>query len=280
MSDYRGKTAWLSTKHEKLSLIAPAMQETLGLEVKAVEIDTDQLGTFSPEIPRIHSPLQTAIAKAKLGLEKTGGTLGLASEGSIGPDPQNPFLISDIEIVVLVDTENDLVIHELHRSFEIVAGSMEVSSEQDLEDFLETADFPSHGLIARVKDNPSQSAIKGIRDLSQLQQAISELSKASEAGKVLLESDFRAHQSPSRQKNIELTAKKLAQRLSQNCAKCQDPGFGAVRFRTGLKCQGCGMLDENAIAQELLCCVSCEHQEPGRVIAKELEPERCNWCNP
>ena len=127
MHPYRNQPAILTTKHDKLSLIAPSMQSEVDLEVTDINLDTDQLGTFSGEISRSGSPIETAIAKAKLGIEATGIPIGLASEGSIGPDPQNPFLTSDIEIVVLVDQERGLVIYESHRSFEIVAATIEFS---------------------------------------------------------------------------------------------------------------------------------------------------------
>ena len=280
MASYRGKTAWLSTKHQKLDLIAPAMLEQAGLVVKALEIDTDLLGTFSGEIPRVDTPLNTAIAKAKMGLTASNQTLGLASEGSIGPDLQNPFLVSNVETVVFVDISEDLVIHQSHRSFEIVAGSKDVSKGDDLTEFLAAVDFPNHALIAHVPSRPKLPIIKGIKTYEHLEQAITELSRDSNVEKVRLETDHRAHMSPSRRKNIQLTATKLAIRLASNCPKCEVPGFGLVRFETGLSCESCGIRNENAIAREILCCVRCDYTQAGAVLAESLPTERCDWCNP
>ena len=67
MHPYKNQLAILTTKHEKLPLIAPAMLAVVGLEVTDINLDTDQLGTFSGELPRTASPLETAITKAKLG---------------------------------------------------------------------------------------------------------------------------------------------------------------------------------------------------------------------
>lgn len=279
MLSYRGKLAWLSTKHEKLNLIAPAMLETAGLEVREIEVNTDQLGTFSGEIQRTLSPLETAIAKAKLGLSETGGTLGLASEGSIGPDSQNPFLVSDIEIVVFIDLANDLAIHEVHRSFDIVAKSKSVKPGDDLSDFLESIDFPNQGLIARVP-NTDLEISKGLNNQDQLITAIENLYELSAGKEVYLETDFRAHQSPTRRKNIEVAAKKLAQRIASICPGCKTAGFGLVRYENGLNCEACGIRNESAIANELLCCVGCDYTQAGAVIAKSLPAERCDWCNP
>ncbi|HEY7854103.1 MAG TPA: DUF6671 family protein, partial [Aquiluna sp.] len=177
MNAYRGKTAWLSTKHQKLDLIAPAMLEQAGLAVNAVEVDTDLLGTFSGEVPRTDTPLNTAIAKAKMGLSESNQILGLASEGSIGPDLQNPFLVSNVETVVFVDLNEDLVIHESHRSFEIVAGSKEVTEGDDLTGFLSSIDFPNHALIASNPTSPNLPITKGIKSYDHLVQVIAELSK-------------------------------------------------------------------------------------------------------
>lgn len=278
LTSYRGRTAWLSTKHQKHALIAPSLEQHAGIHVETIEVDTDQLGTFTGERPRAGTQLETAIAKAKLGLELTGETLGVASEGSIGPDPQNPFLVSNIETLVLVDLERDLVIHESHRSFEIVAKSHHVGPESELNEFLESIDFPNQGVIARVENRPDLEIVKGIQSHKQLERVIELLSSADRT--VLLETDFRAHQSPSRRKNIEVAAKKLAIRLAENCPKCQIPGFGRIEFKTGLECQSCGLANSDALAAEILSCVACDYTQPGKVIAESLSPERCGWCNP
>ena len=280
MHPYRNQRAILTTKHEKLPLIAPVILNLVGLEVADINLDTDQLGTFTGEVPRPASPLETAITKAKLGIAATDTHLGLASEGSIGPDPQNPFLTSDIEIVVLVDQARDLVIYEFHRSFEIVAATIEVSQGEDLSGFLARADFPTHHLIAKASTDGEIRVIKGIDSPSALENAVQELARYSEGGKVTLETDFRANHSPSRRVNIQAAAQKLAARLAQLCESCGSPGFGQVSFVTGVKCSGCGIENPDAIAAEQLGCVSCDHEIAGRVLAESIPPERCDWCNP
>jgi len=280
MHPYKNQLAILTTKHEKLPLIAAAMLEVVGLEVTDINLDTDQLGTFSGELPRTASPLETAITKAKLGMAATGTAIGLASEGSIGPDPQNPFITSDIEIVVLVDQERDLVIHEFHRSFDIVAATSEVSLGEDLSSFLAQADFPSHHLIAKANVDGEIRTIKGLESSTALENALQELARYSESGKVTLLTDFRANHSPSRRVNIQAAAQKLAVRLAQLCESCETPGFGQVSYVTGVRCSGCGIQNADAIAAERLGCVSCEFEIAGKSIASSIPPERCDWCNP
>ena len=280
MHPYKNRPEILTTKHDKLSLIAPSMQSEVDLQVNDINLDTDQLGSFSGEIARSGSALETAVAKAKLGIEATGIPIGLASEGSIGPDPQNPFLTSDIEIVVLVDLERDLGINESHRSFEIVAATIEFSPGEDLSSFLVKAGFPSHHLIAKATAHGELRTLKGIDTHLALEDAIELLAKHSENGQVTLETDFRANHSPSRRLNIQAAAQKLAARLARLCQSCGTPGFGRVSYVTGVKCSGCGMQNPDAIAAERLCCVSCEFEIAGEIISSSITPERCDWCNP
>lgn len=100
---YRGATAVLATKHGKQTAVAPPLADILGLTVTVADVDTDVLGTFTGEIPRTRPPLDTAVAKARMGMDATGCTLGLATEGSFAAHPDAPWLTVHTEIVVLVD---------------------------------------------------------------------------------------------------------------------------------------------------------------------------------
>ena len=277
---YFQKKIALTTKHEKLKLIKPAFDEHLGCNVFEVNLDTDQLGTFSGEIERVAAPRETAIQKARLGMNLTGLPIGIASEGSVGPDPIIPFIHSNIEHLVLVDDENQIVISEVYRSFEITAATISTTPKTDLTDFLNKADFPAHRLIVRSSNKTENFCIKGIADLGELTEAIAEVSRISPDGLVIVESDLRAMHSPSRQRNITEVAKLLASRVSQRCPSCQLPGWGRVGYEKGLYCSECGLDNPSAIRQEILGCVKCDHVEPGIVIASELDPAQCNFCNP
>jgi len=57
----------MATKHDKTVLFGPALTEALGLEVIEAVVDTDVLGTFSGEIARVASPLDTALANGAQG---------------------------------------------------------------------------------------------------------------------------------------------------------------------------------------------------------------------
>jgi len=263
-----------------LRFIKPAFDEYVGCELFEVNLDTDQLGTFSGEIERIAPPLETAIQKARLGMKETGLLLGIASEGSVGPDSVVPFIHSNIERLVLVDDEKGIVITETHRSFDITVATITAAPDQDLTSFLEKADFPNHALIVRPNTQIKSNCIKGITNYEQLMGAIDISSQLSPNGFVVIESDLRAMHSPSRQRNIEEVAKLLAKRVSQLCPNCQMPGWGRVGYEKGLNCSECELENPDAIRQEKLGCVKCDHVELGKVIASVLDPAQCNFCNP
>ena len=277
---YVHKRIALTTKHDKLRFIKPAFDEYVGCELFEVNLDTDQLGTFSGEIERIAPPLETAIQKARLGMKETGLLLGIASEGSVGPDSVVPFIHSNIERLVLVDDEKGIVITETHRSFDITVATITAAPDQDLTSFLEKADFPNHALIVRPNTQIKSNCIKGINDYERLIDAIDTSSQLSPNGFVVIESDLRAMHSPSRQRNIEEVAKLLAKRVSHLCPNCQIPGWGRVGYEKGLNCSECELKNPDAIRQEKLGCVKCDHIELGKVISSTLNPAQCNFCNP
>jgi hypothetical protein len=277
---YFRQVAVLTTKHEKLPLIAPPFSELIGLQISECKEDTDQLGTFSGEVERTLPPFETAVAKARLGMKKLEIPLGLASEGSIGPDPEVGFFTSNVEYLVFVDDTQDLVISEVFRSFDICAGNLVTEPESEISAFLEKVDFPNHKLIVTPNSGPKSSVVKGIGSWDELKNAIEFNAKNSLDGKVVIQSDLRAHSSPSRQKNIKNVAALLAKRIATLCVKCQVPGWGRVDYERGVKCLGCGEIKPNAIKREILGCTKCEHRELGDVIREFLDPSQCDFCNP
>jgi hypothetical protein len=277
---YRKRQALLTSKHHKLDLIAPAFQEFVGLHLQEEALDTDQLGTFSGEIERYLPPLETAIAKARLGMRERGLSLGIASEGSIGADPMVPFITSDIEHLVLVDDEREIVISEVYRSLNIRAARIEATPGQDLSEFLERSDFPSHALIVRPREGEASQVVKGITALAQLQTAIASCANASKTGYVVIESDLRAHHSPSRRRNIEAVARALAARTSRLCPQCHAPGWGRVGYEKGVRCGVCTTLIPEALRQVLLGCVRCDEVQKGEIVSEVADPSICPRCNP
>ena len=273
---YRGVTAALATKHRKEELLAPHFS-TLGISIEVPDIDTDLLGTFTGEIPREGTPKDVVLKKARLGIEVTGLAYGIASEGSIGPDLVVPFLNSDIECMAWVDATRSLELVEYHRSLDILAARSVVGAGDSLDEFLKSADFPNHSLIVRA-ENGSGEIYKGINSSEQLDTALRSLFKDSE--RLIIESDLRAHHSPSRQRNIATLAEKLVSRLSRLCKECQTPGWGEVGYLYGLECSECRNVEERAVSGKIFGCGGCDYKEKVVGGKKFVEPAECGVCNP
>lgn len=270
---YSGITAAFATKHGKELQVAPELVH-LGITLQIAPVDTDSLGTFTGEVERTGTPKEVVLRKARLGMEATGLEYGLASEGSIGPDPLIPFLSSDIECLAWVDDRLGIEIVEFYRGMDIKAARSVISEKKALVDFLQKADFPNHGLIVRSGD----VIHKGINDAAKLEVIINDLS--CNGKEVVIENDLRAHFSPSRQKNITAVAKQLAQRLAQLCKGCEAPGWGVVGNIYGVECRECGGLAEKAVRGKIYSCAKCELKEEALNQREFVEPAECQYCNP
>ncbi|WP_395151612.1 DUF6671 family protein [Ilumatobacter sp.] len=276
---YRGQIAAMATKHHKAQLVSPVLAEILGLDVVEIEVDTDTLGTFSGEIERTASPHDTAIAKARMGMDASGHRIGIASEGSIGPSQSIPFLQVCTELVVLVDDIRGIVITGTESAYDLVAVSADVDPTSDLADLLRRAQFPAHAVIVSALGASVPTVIKGIQDLVTLHAAVRTCTERSPHGRARVETDLRAHKCPSRQPIITRAARDLADRAATACPACSAPGFGLIRNDIGVPCSWCGY-ETNTLRARIHGCVSCavEHSE---IIQPELaDPGHCPWCNP
>jgi len=275
---YASAHAVLATKHHKLTLIAPPLAERAGLVVDTVEVDTDTLGTFTGEVPRRQGPLKTAIAKARLGMRATGARLGLASEGTIAPDPSVPLIVVDHEYVVLVDEEHDLVIVGQARSDAIRMYHRVLTPRDDVAGLLEEADVPPHHLIVRPRTPQVGGITKAVADHRALREAIALASRFDPEGLVVLETDLRAHLCPSRQPTIARAAEDLGSRLATCCPRCHRPGFGMERRLGGLPCEACGA--EVAVpATEEFACPSCRYHELRTSPKLTADRAQCPVCS-
>lgn len=269
----------LATRHDKLALVAPAFAP-LGFTVDAVEVDTDSLGTFTGEVERPANQWDTAVAKARLGMAATGARFGLASEGSIGPHPALPYITSATELVVLVDDEHGLVIGETDVSFDIVVSSFDVAPGDPLDDHLQRADFPRHGLIVMAAAGRGGPIVKGLHDRSELERAIATCAAASTDGRARATTDLRAHHCPSRRPIIAAAAARLAARVASCCPACDTPGWGIVRSERGAPCAACGDLVDIVVAH-VEGCQRCPVELPMPIADRSpADPSRCPSCNP
>ena len=248
----------------------------------AGNIDTDQLGTFSGEIPRRDSMLETAKRKALLGVQLTGAEIGIASEGSFGPHPAVPWIPSDTELIVWYDHKHSWFVSESVISLDTKYGKITTDSFDELLSFCNKMGFPSHGLVVRPNTSKKKKhIIKGICSKSELYHSFEESIKVSKDNRVWAETDMRAHVNPTRMKVIQKAADRLARRLQNYCPNCDLPGFGFEKGVKGLPCSLCGAPTE-MVKNEHWVCPHCSHSHlfPRTDGLTEADPQYCSFCNP
>lgn len=268
----------LATKHGKLAQIAPAFETLRDWQIELVEIDTDVYGTFSGEVPRLLTPRDAAIAKARAGALNAGYEFGIASEGSIGPHPQIPFINADVEVMAFVDLKNDFAVVETLLSPEIQAYSAIVKHDTNLDELITKLDLPAHAANIIVSLDGKRHLIKGIHQPEELRRVVADARDQSAI--VEVENDFRAMSSPSRQANIGALAKKLAARIGTHCPACNQIGWGSVGFEYGLPCSDCFEIVASVAHSQKLACVTCDHSELRSLGRDSVDPARCERCNP
>ena len=273
---YQGISAAFPTKHQKEKIVSPIFAAR-DIKLIVSEVDTDLLGTFSGEIPRIGTPKEVVLKKARLGITDSGLPFSVASEGSIAADPLIPFVISDIECMAWIDVMRNIEIVEFYRSLDIIAARTIITKSDSLEEFLKGADFPNHSLITR-SENGSGQIYKGLNSIESLRKSLNKLWIDSE--KLIIESDLRAHHSPSRRQNIAILAARLVNRLSQLCPKCQIPGWGQVGELYGVECRECEFIENQAVNGKVFGCASCDYEEKKLNEKRFIEPAECSFCNP
>lgn len=282
---YAGRTAVFATMHGKERAVAPTLHEMLGLTVTvAAGIDTDRLGTFTGEIERPGDMLETARRKARLGMQTTGSSLGMASEGAYGPHPMLPFVASGTELILLIDDERQIEVVERIEVTETNYAARTIDPSDPLEEILRSSRFPEHALVV-TPNSPARGAdftgLKAITTRHALRQAIVEMAAASDDGKSLVQTDMRAHLNPTRMLAIADVARKFAERLMCYCPDCDAPGFGVIGHKRGLPCELCNLPTDLANV-EVDGCVQCsfETHRPRSDGRRAADPQHCDNCNP
>jgi Zn finger protein HypA/HybF involved in hydrogenase expression len=277
---YLNLKASLLTQHGKESVICPELLDKNGLQVLHVTgYDTDLLGTFTRDIPRLGSQLDAARKKARVGMELGHTQIGLASEGAFTYDPVTGLLPWNYELLLLIDDTRNIEMTGFYGG-PAQSASKVVSSWDELLDFLPNAAFPSHQLVIRPDDEYSPVCRKGINEFETLRQAYDWAVEQSINGAVFVENDLRAHTNPTRMSNILNATKNLALKLNSICPKCESPGFSISNSKSGLPCSTCNSPTHLTIAN-IWTCVSCHyHQEDVIKGQSKADPSKCNHCNP
>jgi hypothetical protein len=262
--------------HHKEKVIAPILEQQLQVHCFLPDgFNSDDYGTFSGEIERKNSPLNTAREKCLAAMKLTNCDLGIASEGSFGPHPSYFFIPANEEIIVLIDEKNKWEISTRIIRTKTNFASEEIKSEIELSSFLNQVQFPSHGIILK-----SESEIhKGLHDETELKKLCRKLFNI--YGKVRVETDMRAMHNPTRMESIQLACEKLLVKINSLCPKCKTPGFGVTRVATGLACSQCGT-PSNQAKSKIYSCITCglEKEEAIKTIQEKADPMYCKVCNP
>lgn len=270
----------IATKHKKENVIAPIFEKALGVNCFTVtNLDTDELGTFSGEIDRIHDPITTVRNKCLMAMELTKCDLAIASEGSFGPHPSLYFASADDELLMFIDKRNDLEVTIREISVETNFSGREIIDKTELDEFLNSTKFPSHGLIIRKSKDEYVDMVKGIHNIHHLHDNFNKLHN--KFGKCYVETDMRAMHNPMRMKIISSAAQKLADKIKSTCPNCKTPGFGITSVKAGLPCEICHFPTRSTLSY-IYSCQKCNHQKEDLFPkGKKTEtPMFCDNCNP
>lgn len=277
---YKNREVALLTQHGKESVLSPILKEKIGCIVTRVKgYDTDLLGTFTRDIPRAGTQIEAARKKARIGMELAHLPLGLASEGSFGPDPFTGMLPWNVEVLIWIDNEYGIEISAVAQGKTNLANLLTTSWEET-EAFAKTAGFPQHHLIVRPEGENDPRIRKGIAEWSDLQAAFSWALEQSQNKQAFIETDMRAHANPTRMENIRVAAEELAKKLSCLCPACGTPGYWIVERLAGLPCERCGQ-PTHEIRAEVHGCCKCTHRVTiERSDRQYADPGHCDSCNP
>ena len=276
--NYTDKLVLLASKHNKEQAIAPVFRRILECNLCVEDIDTDQFGTFTGEVPRSLSAYETCILKARYAAHEKKYALSIASEGSFGPHPSNPFIPHAHEIMVFVDLEKDWIIGEQLLTPNTNYKMMTIDKDTLLDPFLKSALFPSHALTLQSADRLDVIA-KGINSSHQLQSSLSDGFK--KYTELFIATDMRAMMNPTRMQTLAELAEKLAIRITSPCPGCGVPGFGFKSVSGHLPCGLCKD-DTKMYRYEEWGCIQCDYQEqrPRKDHLIVADPTHCDYCNP
>lgn len=270
----------IATKHSKENVIAPILERELGVTCFVdPAFDTDVLGTFTGEVERELDPVSTAREKCLRAMQANNCDLGIASEGSFGPHPSMVFVNADDEILIFIDTKNQIEIVVREVSVDTNFNEREIATKAELLDFAKQAAFPEHALILRKSKNSNTDIHKGIQDISILENTFTELRQKYSV--VYAETDMRAMHNPKRMAVIGIATEKLVQKIKSVCPSCSSPGFGVTSVKRGLLCSVC-YSPTHSVLCAIYTCVQCgftkEEMYPNYKMMED--PMYCDSCNP
>jgi len=260
--------------------MAPIFAEKVGAELLVDSgYDTDQLGTFTREIPRLMTQREAAARKARLAIEGSGAPIGVGSEGAFGADPNFGILPWNQELVILVDAEREIEIVGIDQGPATFA-HLVADNWAEVEIFARDQGFPLQHLIVRPHAADDPRIRKAIASWSSLESAFAWARRVADDGAAYIETDGRAFANPGRMARIANATEDLARRLLSCCPECGAPGFGEIERKGGLPCAACAAPTWET-KEAIHGCIKCAHHiclpvAPGTWA----DPAHCDECNP
>lgn len=280
MKVFQGRNVVLLTKHKKDIAIKPILESATGCSlIVENRFDTDKLGTFTRDVERKKSQLETAREKNRVALKLSKADIVIASEGSFGSHPMAP-IPWNLEIVLLYDKQTQTEIFGVYEGSDTNFDHIITNDWPSVLQFASKVGFPSHHLIMRPDKEQGKPVIKDIDGFDNLEAAFHRCQKRSKSGSVFIETDMRAYANPTRMKNIALATQNLIEKINRHCPKCNAYGFMITEVVKGLPCEMCQWPSELTL-KYIYQCHLCKHTE------EELYPkgmnasaQYCHWCNP
>lgn len=277
---FEGRKLVIGTMHGKENVIAPIFQNGIGVQCFIPnKFDTDFFGTFSGEIERKSSSIETVREKCLTAMNSYNCNLGIASEGSFGSHPSIFFANANEEILIFIDKKNDLEIIAREISLETNFNASVITCYEELVEFANNVNFPSHALILRNAEKNYSEIIKGIHSWEGLKKGYLSLKKHSAT--IYVETDMRAMCNPTRMKLINDVAIKLLDKIKSHCPECFTPGFSVTSAKLGLKCSLCGC-ETRSVLSHIYSCNKCDYVNEKMYPKgkKREDPMYCDYCNP
>ncbi len=276
---HTGDIAFL-TKHGKEKLVAPILEPFLGAKIRHADgFDTDSLGTFTRDVKRIDSQLETARVKARKGMEITRLSMGLGSEGSFAMDPYHGFIPWNTEMPVFLDDVHGIELVGIAEGPARVLQRTGRSVEEIVNAAIDFG-FPENHVIVRPDTMDDSTIVKDIATVEQLRDAARYCLEASKSGIACLENDLRAYACPTRQEPIRLAAINLLLKAHSLCPACKTPGYWVSRSKRGLPCVHCRLPTDVPESQVYECHKCGYSSEIKRMDLEFADQGSCEFCNP
>ncbi|MBC7545565.1 MAG: hypothetical protein H7338_22785 [Candidatus Sericytochromatia bacterium] len=280
---FAGRRAVIATMHGKEAVIGPLLEQATGLRTfPVVGMDTDRFGTFTLEVDRRGNQLEAARAKARAALALTAADLAIASEGSFGPHPQVPWMVSGRELVVLLDPYHGVELVGQVLTTKTNCDQAVVATWAEAQAFADRVGFPSHGLVVRSGAKADSAvAAKGVADAASYEAVIRQALAQAGDGRILVETDMRAHLNPTRMAAIGEATRDLLRVMQALCPTCRRPGYVVVEIVPGLPCAWCARATRQPLSARFRCR-GCGMEEVRLYPdgATKADPGRCDSCNP